>query len=569
MSETPAPAGAGGPAAGQAPAAGQGEGAAGPGEAARPAGWLTPERAPAPIRVYNTLSRRKEVFEPAEPGHVRIYACGVTPYAEAHIGHARPALFWSVVRKYLEWRSFRVTLVQNFTDVDDKIIQRARERGEEPLALAARYSEQYLQAMRRLGVEDADHYPKVTEHIQEIIDMIAVLEEKGFAYAVDGDVFFDVTRFPDYGKLSGQRLEDLMAGTRFEADERKRHPADFALWKAAKPGEPAWDSPWGPGRPGWHIECSAMSLKYLGNGFDFHGGGMDLIFPHHENEIAQSEAYTGEAPFVRFWVHNGLVNLGAEKMSKSLGNVVEVEALLDRHPAALIRFLLLNTHYRSPLEFSDQALEEARRGWQRLNGAVAELDAFLRQHRAAPGPGGEPDPAALDDDGRRYLAVVNEVPARLDAAMADDFNTPVALAVLFDLARETNAYRQRLMRRGQPVQAAEAALLHRAREQFQRFGGDLLGVLDDGAGATPGAQAQLLEGVLGLLLEVRQEARARKDWATADRIRDRLRELGIIVEDTPAGSRWKLADEAMAAGGSPRADAGSGPGAGSVPGSYA
>ncbi|REJ33561.1 MAG: cysteine--tRNA ligase [Bacillota bacterium] len=517
-------------------------------EGALPAGWLTPEKPPAQIRVYNTLTRRKEVFEPAEPGHVRIYACGVTPYAEAHIGHARPALLWSVIRKYLQWRGFRVTLVQNFTDVDDKIIQRARERGEDPLALAARYAEQYLDAMRRLGVEEADHYPRVSQHIREIVEMIRVLEQKGFAYAVDGDVFFDVTRFPDYGKLSGQRLEELMAGTRFETDERKRNPMDFALWKAAKPGEPSWDSPWGPGRPGWHIECSAMSLAYLGNGFDFHGGGMDLVFPHHENEIAQSEAYTGQPPFVRFWVHNGLVKMGAEKMSKSLGNVVGIDELLERHPAALIRFLLLNTHYRSPLEFSDQALAEARRGWQRLNGAFVELKVFLRERGADGAPEAEPDRAGLDEAGLRFLASVNETPARFDASMADDFNTPVAIAVLFDLARETNGFRQHLLRRARGVQRAELAVLQRALAVFERLGGWLLGILDERAAAGAGESAQLLGGVMELLLEVRQEARARKDWATADRIRDRLRELGIIVEDTPTGSRWKLAEDATAPG---------------------
>ncbi|OUN00720.1 MAG: cysteine--tRNA ligase [Firmicutes bacterium ZCTH02-B6] len=508
---------------------------------------MTPEQPPADIRVYNTLTRRKEVFEPVEPGHVRIYACGVTPYAEAHIGHARPALLWSVIRKYLQWRGFRVTLVQNFTDVDDKIIQRARERGEEPLALADRFAAQYLDAMRRLGIEEADHYPRVSQHIREIVEMIAVLEQKGFAYAVDGDVFFDVTRFPDYGKLSGQRMEELMAGTRFETDERKRNPMDFALWKAAKPGEPSWESPWGPGRPGWHIECSAMSLAYLGNSFDFHGGGMDLVFPHHENEIAQSEAYTGQPPFVRFWVHNGLVKMGAEKMSKSLGNVVGIDELLERHPAALIRFLLLNTHYRSPVEFSGQALAEARKGWQRLNGAFLELKAWLRDTTGGHASGKtESEWARLDEAGLRFLETVNQTPARFDAAMADDFNTPLAIAVLFDLARETNGFRQRLLKRGQGATPAETALMQRALGVYKRLGGWLLGILDERAEVGTGESPQLLAGVLGLLLEVRQEARARKDWATADRIRDRLRELGVVVEDTPAGSRWKLAEEATA-----------------------
>ncbi|MBO8141241.1 MAG: cysteine--tRNA ligase [Firmicutes bacterium] len=519
--------------------------ASSPQKAGLPAGWLALERTPSPIRVYNTLSRSKGVFEPAEAGHVRIYACGVTPYAEAHIGHARPALIWSVIRKYLEWRGYRVTLVQNFTDVDDKIIQRARERGEDPVELAARYSEQYLSAMRRLGIRGADYYPKVSQHIPDIIAMISGLIERGIAYEVGGDVFFDVSRFPDYGKLSGQRLEELMAGTRFEADERKRSPMDFALWKAAKPGEPAWESPWGPGRPGWHIECSAMSLKYLGNGFDFHGGGMDLVFPHHENEIAQSEAYTGQQPFVRFWVHNGLVNMGAEKMSKSLGNVVSIDELLARYPAPLLRFLLLSTHYRSPLEFSDSALAEATRGWRRLNSAVHRLEQFLRDHGGLPGALAGPGDVArwraeLDGEGARYLDGLVSVPERFDAAMADDFNTAAALAVLFDLARETNGFREQLVRRGKPAPAA-VEVLGGALALFRLFGGELLGVLGAEEAGAPD-QPALVDNLVQLLLDVRREARERRDWATADRIRDRLRELGIVVEDTPAGSRWRMAD---------------------------
>lgn len=529
-----------------------------------------------PIRVYNTLSRTKEQFQPLEDGHVRVYACGVTPYAEAHIGHARPSLVWSVIRKYLEARGYRVTLVQNFTDVDDKIIDRAGREGEDPLQLAARFVRSYMNSMRRLGIEDADHYPLVSEHIPQIIEMIETLVEKGFAYEVDGDVFYDVTRFPDYGKLSGQRLDELMAGTRFEADERKRNPMDFALWKAAKPGEPAWDSPWGPGRPGWHIECSAMSLHYLGNKIDFHGGGMDLVFPHHENEIAQSEAYTGEAPFVRFWVHNGLVNMEAEKMSKSLGNVVSVEALLDEYPAALLRFFLLNTHYRSPVELSDEALADATRGWRRLLSAVTELRAFMARHGIARGveeapdvvggdrdaPGGQPGQPGpmlrshldvdalrpeLDDAAVQYLEVVAAAPRRFDEAMADDFNTALALAVLFDLARATNGFRQHVVRRGTGVTEAEAALFAEADRVFTRFGGDLLGVIDDAAAhddaVSAGGDGRLTEALIELLLEVRQTARAAKDWAMADKIRDRLNELGIVLEDTADGSRWKLRED--------------------------
>lgn len=507
-----------------------------------------------PIRVYNTLSRTKEPFQPFDGDHVRIYACGVTPYADAHIGHARPTLIWSVIRKYLRMRGYRVSLVQNFTDVDDKIIERASTEGVDALQLAAHYSEKYLQSMRRLGIEDADHYPLVSEHIPDIIEMIETLVERGFAYAVDGDVFYDVTRFPDYGKLSGQRLDELVAGTRFETDERKRNPMDFALWKAAKPGEPAWDSPWGPGRPGWHIECSAMSLKYLGNHIDFHGGGIDLVFPHHENEIAQSEAYTGVAPFVRFWVHNGLVNMEAEKMSKSLGNVVSVETLLEKHPAPLLRFFLLNTHYRSPLELSDELMEDARRGWRRLVDAVTQLRAFLLERSISPAAE-ETETSAfrstvdvdalphLDEAGRRYAEVVSDTPRRFDEAMADDFNTALAMAALFDLARATNAFRQHLAGRSAEVTEAEAMLLLAAERSFALFGGELLGVLDDGDATSSergGVDGRLTEALITLLLDVRQQARKARDWAMADGIRDRLQELGIVIEDTPGGSRWSV-----------------------------
>lgn len=517
-----------------------------------------------PIRAYNTLTHKKELFEPYTDDHVRIYTCGVTPYADAHIGHARPALIWSVIRKYLQMRGYRVTLVQNFTDVDDKIIERAAELGEEALPLARRFSDKYMASMRALGIDDADHYPLVSEHIPEIIEMVEALVAKDVAYAADGDVFYDVTRFPDYGDLSGQRLDQLLAGTRFEADERKRNPMDFALWKAAKPGEPAWDSPWGRGRPGWHIECSAMALKYLGNHIDFHGGGLDLVFPHHENEIAQSEAFTDAGPFVRFWVHNGLVNMQAEKMSKSVGNVVSVEALLDEYPAALLRFFLLNTHYRSPLEFSAETLADARRGWQRLNSAAADLDAFLAEADPegagtwTPGTGSSADPAAaLDGLSERvegaaatYLSAIAPVWQRFDAAMADDFNTAVALAALFDLVRATNAFRHYVSAQRTGPGADDLKLLRVAQRLLHTLAGELLGVLGDAAlGAREDVRGQLIDGLMQLLLDLRATAREQKDWATADAIRDKLQALGIVVEDTAAGARWHIDTEQSGAGG--------------------
>lgn len=501
-----------------------------------------------PIRTYNTFTRKKEHFHPHEDGHVRIYTCGVTPYAEAHIGHARPALVWSVIRKYLQLRGYRVTLVQNFTDVDDKIIERAAESGEEPLALAARFSNKYLASMRALGIEDADYYPKVSEHIEDIVEMVQGLVDKGIAYVADGDVFYDVTRFPNYGTLSGQRLDELLAGTRFEADERKRNPMDFALWKAAKPGEPAWESPWGPGRPGWHIECSAMALKYLGDRIDFHGGGLDLVFPHHENEIAQSEAFTGSAPFVRFWVHNGLVNMNAEKMSKSIGNVVSVEALLEKYPAQLLRFFLLNTHYRSPIELSDETLADAQRGWERLNTGVDGLATLLRELGEDEQPGAPKDPAdvlaplqgRVRGPATVYFDVVASTWERFDAAMADDFNTAVAIAVLFDLVRATNAFRQQLGPLSPDKNADDILLLKTAYQLFRWLGGDLLGILGGLSQTSQTNQDELITGLVQLLLDVRAQARERKDWASADAIRDGLQSLGVVVEDTAAGVRWRL-----------------------------
>jgi len=482
------------------------------------------------IYLYNTLTRRKERFEPRRPGEVSIYVCGVTPYDDAHIGHARPAVFFDVVRKFLRAAGYRVTFVQNFTDVDDKIIARARERGMDPLELARRYSQSYLEDMDRLGVERADIYPRVSEHIDDIIRMIQGLIEKGAAYASEGSVFFSVESFPGYGKLSNQRVDELVAGARVEVDPGKRAHLDFALWKAAKPGEPAWDSPWGPGRPGWHIECSAMSLKYLGNSFDIHGGGLDLVFPHHENEIAQSEAYTGEAPFVRYWLHNGLVTLGDEKMSKSLGNFVTVQEVLKEHHPAFVRYAVLQHHYRSPMEFGGEQLETMKRGWLRLNRTYQQLAG------AAPAAG--VDEARKAGAPEELLHAVQRTRERFFAAMADDFNTAAALASLFELLREVRPLL------GQSPDDGAKAALGAARAVLEELGAGILGVLTldplDPAGDTGGRSDELVRELVNLIVEIRSEARAARDFARADRIRDALQRLGIVLEDRPDGTRWSF-----------------------------
>ncbi|HHW10527.1 MAG TPA: cysteine--tRNA ligase [Firmicutes bacterium] len=481
------------------------------------------------MELYNTLSRRKETFVPREPGAVDIYVCGVTTYDQSHLGHARPAVVFDCLRRYLRLKGYRVRLVQNFTDIDDKIIARANAEGKDPLELADFYCQEYLQNITRLGVERADIYPRVSAHIKEIIDMIAGLIERGAAYPAGGHVFFSVAAFPEYGKLSNQKLEELESQGSGAGDEEqyKRHPVDFALWKAAKPGEPAWDSPWGKGRPGWHIECSAMALKYLGNGFDIHGGGMDLVFPHHENEIAQSEAYTGKAPFARYFLHNGLVTVNGEKMSKSLGNFVSIDEALARYPAELWRYFILSSHYRSVLDFEEERLEAAHKAWTRLNRAVWDLEEAGVQPDwpglAAVWAGME---TAQNNQGTELESAVYAAARRLDEALANDFNTPAAMAVLFELLPAIKVD-------GRPQRGLAPALGF-----LKEVLSDLLGVL---APAKPGGvNDALAEGLLRLLVELRAEARKKKDWTTADRIRDGLARLGVKLEDTPEGTRWTI-----------------------------
>lgn len=495
------------------------------------------------MEIYNTLTRRKETFQPREPGKVLIYVCGPTTYNYIHLGNARPLVFFDTVRRYFIYKGYDVLYIQNFTDVDDKIINRAREEGENPLELARKYIQEYFKDADALNVMRADKHPKVSGHIPDIIKTIQELIRKGFAYEVEGDVYFEVRKFSGYGKLSRRTLEDMRAGARVEVDTRKIDPLDFALWKAAKPGEPSWESPWGFGRPGWHIECSVMSLKYLGSNFDIHGGGHDLIFPHHENEIAQSEAATGE-PFVRYWLHNGFITVNEEKMSKSLGNFFLVRDILAEFPPEAVRFFLLSTHYRSPLDFDDEKLAAAGRGLERIKTSIRLLyEAMEKPVTGYINQLHENTPASLDsgDDSVNKAAALDNLKASFESAMDDDLNTALAIGVIFDLAREVNTAVQRL---GTEVSRDESRLLKKAANLFDIFN-EVMGIfktdkdgrilLDDTGGEDDG----LIEGLINLIIEARQEARRRKDWGTADRIRDGLKELGIILEDTPRGVRWK------------------------------
>ncbi|NMC32855.1 MAG: cysteine--tRNA ligase [Veillonellaceae bacterium] len=476
------------------------------------------------LKVYNTLTREKELFVPTEPGKVKIYVCGVTPYNHPHIGNARPFIIWDVIHRYFERQGFAVTHIQNFTDVDDKIIDAAAREGIAWHELAGRYINAYFEVMDSLNVRRVNLYPRVSGHMPEIIDMVTTLVDKGHAYAVDGDVYFSVQDFPAYGHLSGRSLEDMKAGARVEVDDRKRHPMDFALWKSAKPGEPFWDSPWGPGRPGWHIECSAMSYKYLGCGFDFHGGGSDLIFPHHENEVAQSEAFTGCAPFVRYWVHNGFVTVNSEKMSKSLGNFFLVKDILAHFRPMVLRFFILSTHYRSPLDFSDERLTEAERAWTRLASAVQGA----RQILARTG-GKSAAPASTE-----LAEAVTVARTEYEAAMADDFNTALAISSLFALAKSLNVVCQA----AKDAAAADWTGIETAATALADML-SVLGLIPEEQPAETGRDEALVSSLMEILLELRRSARERKDWATADAIRNKLQSAGIVVEDSPQGARWK------------------------------
>jgi cysteinyl-tRNA synthetase len=474
------------------------------------------------IKVYNTLTGSKEEFIPREEGKASIYACGITPYDYAHIGNSRPAVFWDCVRRFLKYRGYQVTFIQNFTDVDDKIINRAKQWEKDPLELAKKFSRIYLDDLAKLGVLPADNYPRVSEHIPEIIEMIRVLIDKGYAYVINGDVYYEVAQFKEYGKLSGRNLEQMQAGARVEVNESKKDPMDFALWKAAKPGEISWDSPWGPGRPGWHIECSAMSIKYLGAGFDMHGGGEDLVFPHHENEIAQSEAYLGAA-FAKYWLHNAFVTVSGERMGKSVGNFSTIHDVMEEYSPKVVRFWLIGTHYRNPISFGEEELIAAARGLERLENAKFNWEHLLK----AEPMGGDHSQPELE----RIEKAISQAEEDFISGMEDDFNTPQALAGLYDLVREINRW---IQERDFQLTASAQKLLKKALDSLNTLGGEVLGLFDQ----TPTEQT-VADTEIEKLIADRADAKKNKNWALADKIRDELKNKGVIIEDTPQGVRWR------------------------------
>ncbi|MFN8487152.1 MAG: cysteine--tRNA ligase [Caldilineaceae bacterium] len=467
------------------------------------------------LRIYNTLTRQEEEFKTIEEGKVRMYVCGPTVYANAHIGHAMAAIVFDMVRRYLIYKGYDVRYATNFTDVDDKIIRRANETKQDPIQMANFYSEEYLRHLRDLNVLPADVYPKVSEEMGEIIKVIQGLGEEGYAYPVDGDVYFRVTKDADYGKLSQRKLEEALSGTRVEEDTRKEHPGDFALWKSAKPGEPAWPSPWGPGRPGWHIECSAMCLHHLGEQIDIHGGGNDLIFPHHENEIAQSESLTGKR-FASYWMHNGMLQLAGEKMSKSLGNLITIDDFLKKHSSDAFRMLIFSGHYRKPVVFNDETIEGAERALVRLRGG-------LRPSKGNKSTGEEAD--ALREAAEKARA------SFIDALDAD-FNTSSAQAAMFELVRAINTGRE----------AGVTGPFYEAAQRTLRELGGVLGLtLEEPASETVVDVAA--KPFIDLLVEVRGDMRTAKQWAAADKIRNKLKELGVVMEDTPDGTVWRYEEK--------------------------
>ncbi len=464
------------------------------------------------MKIYNTLTRRKQEFVPIDKNEVKMYACGPTVYNYIHIGNARPLIIFDTLRRYMEYRGMKVKFVQNFTDVDDKMIRRANEEGITVKELADRFIGEYFKDAEALGVRAATIHPKATENIDSIIEVVKKLEDNGYAYNVDGNVYFAAKKFKEYGKLSKQPLEELEAGARIDVNEQKRDPMDFALWKKQKEGEPAWESPWGKGRPGWHIECSAMVNKFLGKTIDIHAGGKDLIFPHHENEIAQSECANG-APFANYWMHNGYINVDNKKMSKSLGNFSTVRDILRKYDGETVRFFMLSAHYRNPINFSDELMEQAKSAIERVYTCIDNLE-FLLENSS--------DGELTDKEGE-YIKSLDGFKEKFIAAMDDDLNTAEALAAIFDIVYASNTA---LSNDGSSSKAAVQKTLDMVREL-----GSVLGLFQKSG-------KKSLDSEIEELIEQRNKARAEKNWGEADAIRDRLKEMNIILKDTPMGVKW-------------------------------
>lgn len=464
------------------------------------------------IKVYNTLNKKKEEFIPLTPGEVKMYVCGPTVYNFFHIGNGRTFIVFDTIRRYFEYRGFKVDFVQNFTDIDDKMIKKANEEGTTVKKIGDTYIKEYYQDADALNIERATVNPRATEFIGEIIKFVKGLVDKGYAYEVDGDVYFSTKKFEGYGKLSGQNIEDLQSGARISVDERKKDPMDFAIWKAQKPGEPAWNSPWGMGRPGWHIECSCMAKKLLGETIDIHAGGSDLKFPHHENEIAQSEALTGE-PFAKYWLHSAFVNVNNEKMSKSLNNFFTAREILERYDADVIRFLMLSAHYRQQLNFSEDLLESAKASVERIYNAIGNLENLID----------EVSREEMNEEEKAYLESLNKYKEKYIEKMDDDFNTADAITAIFDLIKDTNT---------NITIDSSKELAQKALELIRELGAPL--------GMFQKSTKGNLEEEIEALIAKRQQARKDRDFALADKIRDELKDRGIVLEDTPQGVRWKM-----------------------------
>jgi cysteinyl-tRNA synthetase len=468
------------------------------------------------LTVFNTLGKRREKFVPLHEKEVNMYVCGPTVYDYVHIGNARAFVVADVVRRYFEYRGFKVKVVCNITDIDDKTINRANETGQSVQQLGEFFSEAYLEDMARLNVKEADVKPRATEHIPEIIEAVEVLVKKGYAYEVDGNVYFDILKFDDYGKLSGNRTEALQIGARIDVNPKKRNPADFTLWKAWKPSEPAWYSPWGKGRPGWHIECSTMAAKYLGETFDIHMGGKDLIFPHHENEIAQAEAATGK-PFARYWLHNEWLTVDGSKMSKSLGNFVTVRDALEMCEPMALRWFLISAHYRSPIDFNKEALSVAATNLEKLLNTLERLEEL-------------PEKTNSEAEEEHLVAEVREARELFENAMDDDFNTPSAISALFSIAKTVNSF----VDNNHGIEAStKAEILQSFRELLEVLG------IKPGKAEKKTGLSELVNGLVALVIELRNELRDRRDWETADKLRKGLHELGVELEDTTDGTKWK------------------------------